>query len=460
MTVIPRNMTLNRSFEKHTRENACVKNSMKTAKRMLLLIFLSYGFGIAQTLSDAKKQQILQDLQFEGFAKLTDGDKWVKVFHALDAVEKFSIVEAIPVIESRIWSCDGMLENRMMAVLYNLHSPNLHSIAKAIIDTADSILAGSPRKNEYYFLDPQERSFKAMNILFKLGDFTDADRFIRFAQENGGVGAARFGTDGIYMAGMLAKALPEYRSFVKSQFLNIIYSDTASKNPINIWVWNILYDSFKQDAFPELTEFFAATEFETGDNVVLAELISSQRYPPFESALKAKLSSGRENWHHNAYVKDLLKNYGTFENYRFVAAYVNNLKDGFDKDDILMILYDFVAGANYYMPSPNETAKSLLDTLISLKQYTFTFGWIGDNSFINELDSDLSSARKLLISGDSIHCARQIRSFQQTIDREYKDSTNATPAIVTAEGWKFLYYSAQHILDRLPQIPTSGRNEE
>ncbi len=39
------------------------------------------------------------------------------------------------------------------------------------------------------------------------------------------------------------------------------------------------------------------------------------------------------------------------------------------------------------------------------------------------------------------------------MDYVFKDSLNTDPRFVTLEGWKFLYWNAQYILDRLPSIP-------
>jgi IPT/TIG domain. len=47
----------------------------------------------------------------------------------------------------------------------------------------------------------------------------------------------------------------------------------------------------------------------------------------------------------------------------------------------------------------------------------------------------------------------QVKAFQDLVDNVYKDSLNTDPRFVTIEGWKFLYWNAKYILDRLPEIP-------
>ncbi|MGD0589894.1 MAG: HEAT repeat domain-containing protein [Bacteroidota bacterium] len=112
---------------------------------------------------------------------------------------------------------------------------------------------------------------------------------------------------------------------------------------------------------------------------------------------------------------------------------------------------------NHYKPNtpdPAVSVNTLIDSLASIEKQVIPFNWLGDNNFINVLDGYLTNAKNSFNAGNQIDCARQIRTFQQAVDREYRDSTNATPAFVTVEGWKFLYYNAQYILDRLPALTT------
>jgi hypothetical protein len=94
-----------------------------------------------------------------------------------------------------------------------------------------------------------------------------------------------------------------------------------------------------------------------------------------------------------------------------------------------------------------------IDTLKSNVMQMFFFGWLGDNSFNNELCSFLDQARSFLFTGDSVKCARQVKIFQSRINEEYCDSLDNDNRFVTVYGWRFLYNKARWLLDRLPQIP-------
>jgi len=111
-----------------------------------------------------------------------------------------------------------------------------------------------------------------------------------------------------------------------------------------------------------------------------------------------------------------------------------------------------------FIPIKPDSTKSINDLLDNLNNYldsVSVYGWFGELSFSNTLKSILGTAKTNLQNGDSIACAIDVKSFQDNIDYVYKDSLNIDPRFVTLEGWKFLYWNAQYILDRLPEIPSA-----
>jgi hypothetical protein len=109
-----------------------------------------------------------------------------------------------------------------------------------------------------------------------------------------------------------------------------------------------------------------------------------------------------------------------------------------------------------FVPVPPDSAKPTLDLLDNLNNYVDSvsiYYWLGDQQFKDELQSIIQSAKSELQAGDSVACAVQVKSFQDLVDNVYKDSLNTDPRFVTIEGWKFLYWNAQYILDRLPTPP-------
>jgi len=111
-----------------------------------------------------------------------------------------------------------------------------------------------------------------------------------------------------------------------------------------------------------------------------------------------------------------------------------------------------------FIPLPPDSAIAtnyLLDNLNNYVDSVFNYTWLGDVSFSNELKNVLTTAQTNLQNGDSLACRVQVKAFQELVDNVYKDSLNADPRFVTIEGWKFLYWNAQYILDRLPEPPAN-----
>jgi hypothetical protein len=101
-------------------------------------------------------------------------------------------------------------------------------------------------------------------------------------------------------------------------------------------------------------------------------------------------------------------------------------------------------------PPDSVSIFQMIDTVYRNINEVVALDWFGNQAFVNELNVVLSSARNYLLSGDSLNCARQIFTFQKKVNEEYRDSLDGDNNFVTIEGWKFLYYNAQYILDRLP----------
>ena len=98
-----------------------------------------------------------------------------------------------------------------------------------------------------------------------------------------------------------------------------------------------------------------------------------------------------------------------------------------------------------------------VDTMISVKHRSFDLGWLADANFLKELDNGLDNAKKHLAKKDSVNAYKEVQTFQDKVNKEYEKTVDnqkkgkpRDKRFVTVEGWKFLYYNAQYIMDRLP----------
>jgi uncharacterized repeat protein (TIGR02543 family) len=137
----------------------------------------------------------------------------------------------------------------------------------------------------------------------------------------------------------------------------------------------------------------------------------------------------------------------------FFINFLHNQNEVDTSRIIKWYLNDFIKEFKPHIPSLPTPIAGMIDTTIMFVDSCKIYVWLSDQAFVNELDSNLTAARNYIVAGDSNNCARQIKIFQQKVDEEYRDSLDGDNKTVTIEGWKFLYYNAQYILDRLPTPP-------
>ena len=144
---------------------------------------------------------------------------------------------------------------------------------------------------------------------------------------------------------------------------------------------------------------------------------------------------------------------------RYLEPNFVNFLTGLDISDPNSLIYqrkEFFLLA--FVPVPPDSAKPTIDLLDNLSNYVdsvLNIHLARRFTLSNELQTILQSAKTNLQNGDSLACRVEVKAFQDSVDNVYKDSLNTDPRFVTIEGWKFLYWNAQYILDRLPEPPAN-----
>lgn len=164
--------------------------------------------------------------------------------------------------------------------------------------------------------------------------------------------------------------------------------------------------------------------------------------------LKQRLSQDPDFYLRYKIAMKLLYSFGYLSDYKFVADYLPSEQNAEIKEGLLINM-------SAYKPRKPDSSASITDLLTEIVNMTDTanlYTWLGDLNFSNELKSILITAKTNLLEGDSLACRIQVKAFQDLVDNVYKDSLNSDPRFVTIEGWKFLYWNAQYILDRLPKL--------
>ena len=126
-----------------------------------------------------------------------------------------------------------------------------------------------------------------------------------------------------------------------------------------------------------------------------------------------------------------------------------------------MLVYDTPADTIYYLTpqsqvykialsAPPTPVKDLLDTLATMTPAVADQGLLGDDDFGDQLDSMLATARSALASGDSIGCARSVKTYRDSV--RYYLLNPTSEKFVLRDGDAELFSNAQYILDALPPL--------
>ena len=199
------------------------------------------------------------------------------------------------------------------------------------------------------------------------------------------------------------------------------------------------YNSLADTVSSTIARLIMGREFLSGDAkyVVLAEKISSAVY----SGTAYVFASATGKLTQKAYFPSGGDFY-VFDNVPDTIYYI--IKDSTGNVTARNHIYKLSLSAS---PTP---VNNLLDTLVSLRTMVAQQGWLGNIAFGSQLDSLLTNARTDLLRGDSLNCAKFVKTFQDTVRYYLLNPTSGK--FVKRMGDKQLYSNAQYILDALPPL--------
>jgi hypothetical protein len=411
---------------------------MKT-KIIIFCIFFISSLLSAQALSPEEKQAVIDSLNTDNLGICA----W-----AINRVIDYKITEAIPIIEEKIWEKHRLgFKMEFIRAIAVLDTINITSFAHTIIDSAGIYYRNYPsvfydslliRAEVSYYL-VQKNDFSTVQYVFEIFDTTKW----------------KHGFNTAPMASLKEIALrsPQYadsaklllRRFAVDTTLSSLtrwsartdYEELNTSDVIGVLVTSAFSDPDWGNRWTSIIHLLERNY--SGSRELLIDRLQNDIEPKNRRTISAVLTGfDREERYKVQFAKP--------QDYKAVAEQSYREPDSTTKDFILSILDQF----RPLNQTESNTLTLLLDSLTSLDHQISLYNWLGNQSFVNELDSNLTSARGYIVIGDSINCARQIKLFQQKVNEEYKDSLDGDNKFVTIEGWKFLYYNAQYILERLP----------
>ena len=396
---------------------------------LTIIIILAYNLDFkAQIISDSLKQQIISDL---------DSTDYFIRWSALNQISDYNLFETIPKIESIFWNQEPFLQVQCLKNLFQFNSPNFHSFALAFIDSSDN----------YSYEDSQLKALdlKVMvtRYLFQLDDYSSTNCVIQILERD-----RNKPYQNSYAVDLLPKiiiSVPQYADSARYALLRIVINDSTNEKQRYrcLRYLNELYGE-------EVNQIYLQVFLSDADRALrysALKYLFKENYSELNIVLNNRLFLENEKTLRYEIAKVLLDSFGGPADYSNVKKYLLIEPDPLIKN---------VVNQNLKMFKPVTIDSTLsVDILIhrniQLLDTIFNYNWLGDLNFSNELKNILTTAKTNLQNGDSLACRVQVQTFQDLVDNVYKDSLNTDQRFVTIEGWKFLYWNAQYILDRLPK---------
>ncbi|HOJ08954.1 MAG: hypothetical protein HND40_01525 [Ignavibacteriota bacterium] len=395
---------------------------------ILIVAFVSFTEGFSQQLliSQEEKEEIISYLDSADYRG------------ALNTITEYKISEAREKIEQVFWDSKFKKADQLilLRLLFEFTSPFTHNYALAFIDSVNSLPL------DYSGTLPSYLQAMASGILVQLGDNSKVNLFFNFVDED----SLNSTFSVINILPVIMDKVPEYEERAKNELIKYVrFSEYDNARYAALMP---LYRKYGTEILALMLEVFSQDEEANNRQLVLDVLIKCCKTAEFHSLLKERLWSDPNYYVRYKIMGKLLGVYGTPEDYKFVLDYLPNEPDPkvkeYSQDDLEL----------YKPPKPdsNSTIENLINNTVIQADTLYSYNWFGDLIFLNGMKNILTTAKINLQSGDSISCAINIKSFQDEIDYVYKDSLNTDARFVTIEGWKFLYWNAQYILDRLSEI--------
>lgn len=384
-----------------------------------------------------------EDVEFyiSNLSKIDDNHSW-----EIDYFIEHRIVEAVPNLEQYFWQQNCRNQRYFLNGLYFLGSSLTHQYALALFDSLSS------PENEFY--DPAEKynsidcgdlldeKIFCIRILYRLGDYSKTDEVFELIEREKEQGSSFI--TGINLLPFIIRYRPDLKEQAKQELMQAISSANDDRA---MFAYSIaLSSAFDEEGIPEIVQIFKNSSSPQVKRALMQFYFS--RYEDkfdLDGLVRESLLTEPNDELRLYYAKVLLLGFATPSDYEFIKHYYQS-----ENNDTIKSLIEYEIKS--FLPAPLDTAYTDFDMLDNLMNYVdsvYSYSWLGDLTFSNDLKTILTTAKTNLQNGDSLACRVQVKAFQDLVDNVYKDSLNTDARFVTIEGWKFLYWNAQYILDRL-----------
>ena len=392
--------------------------------KIILFIILTIQIVFSQTINQDEKTIIVNSLDSSSYSIRLD---------AIIKILKNGIFEALPKLEENIFNQEQDIAVLFLEGIATFDSSSTSFYAHKLIDTLtflprDEISTGSTNSHKVF----------ATLLLFGRGDYSTASVVFDYIEEI----RPRVAPTTLFLLERILENVPDFENQAKDELKRILHfiNDDYSKSI----AMQVLSDKYGAEMIPDFVELFQdSISYPT--KIIAIEELEKYNHPNLLTLLKDNFLN--DTTIAKRLLNKILLEYNTPSNYKFI---LDNYKNSLRAEEIQF--YSNLFNSNNALPLCNfEYITDYQDYIINLCDTLIGYTWLGDLTFSNELKNILITAKTNLQNGDSLACRVQVKTFQDLVDNVYKDSLNTDPRFVTIEGWKFLYWNAQYILDRLPE---------
>ncbi len=381
-----------------------------------------FNLFLPDGLNPSQRESLIRQLQSNDYFERSS---------AVNEIIINKVYEVLPIIQTDFWDKDLFDKENYLEVMVGLKYRYTKNFIYALYDSIEG--------NAYNNIDSINAKLNLTLLLFKLNDFSKFDYL--YYNTN-----SPFGKRSNYKTIDTWRYLldiPEYEQLAKSALLRLIEESEYEDDRTRALSW--LENKYKEKITPALIELFPSLS-----NTYVKQLIikDNLRYGDFNDVfnlLKETILTDTSEELKSTAAVYLFKHLNVPAHYLLVKKYIRELRypkvfNYFVEEGVL---------GKPYLPKSFIKTEEMIDSTISYLVQCKQYNWIGKKEFILKLKSKLSEARKSLISDDTTTCFNHIICFQNEINQTYKDSLNTDSRFVSVEGFMFLYWNAQYILDRL-----------
>lgn len=403
----------------------------KNIKLFFICLIISSPIVLSQEITHEQKIKLINDLD--------SIDHSIRLNAILDIYE-YKVIEALPKLENKIFTQEQDVAFWYLKSIGKLKSSNIVNIAHKFIDTI--FYLPSVVNSRQDSINTNLYKIEAVYWLIMNQDFSQSSFVFEYINQMRPI----IETTSFLLLEQLIENAPEFESQAKNELINIALSSEAKLYSTS--ALRVLSEKYGSEINTYLIEIIETNTFYTSKLLAL-KYLEQNKYPNLENYLKEKFMT--DSTIADIILEILLIDFPTLTNYVFIIENTSLAMSQFDQQYFVSILHN-------YQPTPPKTLSTVLEYIdysSSLCTTLQTYSWLGDLTFSNELKNILTTAKTNLQNEDSLACRVQVKAFRDLVDNVYKDSLNTDARFVTIEGWKFLYWNAQYILDRLPEPPAN-----